>query len=392
MSWEAPPPRRARRRRWTLPAALVIATAVGVAGIMALTRDGEPSSLTIGPTDPPADAIADTTVDTADFAQRRLPPVDVTSERPGTGPLLPGAGADLTLIAADGRGLQLVDLATGEVRRIEIVGPSPATLSDTVFTVDDWIIVDAEAEVIGLPPATPRPTRVAANHRAITTIDDDSIWVMDTFSSFASGTATRIGLDGTVQDRVGLAAVAEPLIGTADRLIIAAPGVIVSVGSDGRRRLIARGTALATDGERLSWLECTDDISCAITIGTLDDPAQVRRTLDPALLPAGYFGLFGLPLGRFSPDGRWLALPLYGSRSGRPEGVAVTVIDTSTGAEVFRADGSSVTSFATPLAWTPDSRWLLFVSGNTIRAWPAGEPRARRLDVGLRAVRALAVR
>lgn len=374
-----------------LPVVAVVVTIV-VGGTVLLSRGRSPATLSVGPTEPGADALAGTAVDAADFAQQRLPPVEVTTEAPGAGPLLPGAAGDLTLVAADDSGLQLIDMGTGRLRRIQLARPAPAALSDTLVVVDDTIIVDADTNVVGLPPATPRPTRLAAGHRAIPTVDDESVWVIDTFSPFVNGTATRVGLDGTIHDRVTVAAVAEPLVGTADSLVVAAPGAIVSVGGEEQRRLIARGIALASDGGRLAWLQCADDRSCAVNIGTLDDPAQVRRALDPTLLPAGYFGLFGLPMGAFSPDGRWLALPLYGSRSGRPEDVTVTVIDTSTGTEVFRADGSSVTSFATPLTWSPDSRWLLFMSDGDVRAWPAGERRTRLLDVDVRAVRALAVR
>lgn len=388
MNWEEPRGPTGRRR-WVVPVVAVVAIVL-IAGAVLLSRDPSPATLSVGPTQPAAEDRAAAAVDPADFARRRLPPVETTTERPGSGPLL--TDADLTLIAADDRGLQTIDLATGALRRIQILRPSRASLSDTVFTVGDTVVVDADTEVVALPPATPRPARVAANHRAIPTIDDGSVWVIDAFSPFVNATATRVGLDGTIHDRVGLTAVAEPLVGTADGLIVAAPGAIVAVAGDGQRRLIARGTALATDGDRLAWLQCTDDRSCVVNIGTVDDPARVSRSLDPTVLPAGYFGLFGLPIGAFSPDGRWLALPLYGSRSGRPEDVTVTVIDTATGTEAFRADGSTITSFATPLTWSPDSRWLLFMSGGDVRVWPAGGRRAMVLDVDVRAVRALAVR
>lgn len=382
--WEQPP-HPGGRRWWALPAAAAVIV-LGV-GVLLVPRDA-PTTLSVGPTQAPADTARTDPVDPRDFVRERLAPVATTTARPGAGPLLPGAPVDLTIIAADDNGLHLLDTDTGNVRRIAVRRPTPAALSETLFIVGGDIVVDADTDVVVVHRSAARPTRIAAGHRAVPTVDDSSVWVFDNATPFVTGTASRIGLDGTVHAQVELPAIAEPIVGTADGLVVGTPGAVTLVGTDGQRRLLARGMAVATDGRRLAWLRCTDDLSCVVNIGTVDDPEQVRTTLDPAVLPAGYFGL---PTGTFSPDGRWLALPLYESSRGL-EDVTVSVIDTATGTEAYRAEGSSRTPFNTPLAWSPDGAWLVFVSGTELRAWRAGQQQATTLDVDLRGVRALAVR
>lgn len=367
-------------------AATVAAVVVGVA---VLAMPGErPAGLSVGPTSAPADATLTNPVDPRDFVPERFAPIETTTQAPGSGPLLPGSPAGLTIIAADDNGLYLLDTDAGSLRRITVRHPAPASLSETLFVVGDDIVVDADNNVVVLPRTSVRPTRIAAGHRAVPTVDDGAVWVFDSVTPFVTGTASRIGLDGTVLNQVQLPAIAEPLVGNADGLVVGTPGAVTFVAADGQRRLLARGMAVASDGRRLAWLQCADDLSCAVNIGTVDDPNQVRTALDPAVLPAGFFGL---PTGAFSPDGRWLALPLYKSSRGLGD-ATVSVIDTTTGTEAYRAKGSARTPFNTPLAWSPDSRWLIFVSESDLRAWRAGQRQATTIDVGLPGIRALAVR
>lgn len=382
--WERPP--QSGGRRWWIAAAAVVVAVVGVA-LLALPQD-RPAGLSVGPTAAPAEAPLTDPVDPRDFAPERLRPIETTTEQPGTGPLLPGAPVDLTIVAADNSGLYLLDTDSGDLRRIAVLRPAPATLSETLFVVGDNIVVDADTDVVLLSRTSVRPTRIADGHRAVPTVDDRSVWVYDSIAPFVAGTASRIGLDGTVHTQVQLPAIAEPLVGTADGLVVGTPGAMTLVATDGRRRLIARGMAVATDGRRIAWLQCADDLSCAVNVGTVDDPDQVRTALDPTVLPAGFFGL---PTGVFSPDGRWLALPLYESSRGIDD-VTVSVIDTTTGIEAHRAQGSARTPFNTPLAWSPDSRWLFFVSDSDLVAWRAGEARTTTIDVDLRGIEALTVR
>lgn len=379
MSWEEPPRRGVGRRRLVV-AATVAAVAVAAAALSVAGRDSAPTSLTVGPTERARHADPDE----ADFTAERLGPIDVTSERAGSGSLLPDAPRDLTIVGVDGSELVLLDTGSGDRRRVRV---APVTLGG-VAVVGESIVVAAGRDVVRMTDGEVRPVRLAEDHLVVPTVADDAVWVFSGATPYADGTATLLGLDGRVRDRIALPAVALPLAGTGDRLLVNAPGAITAVDGDGVR-VVARGMALATDGDRLAWLDCDGGLSCAIVLGTVDDPDQVRTTLEPADLPAGFAGL---PIGAFSPDGRWLALPRYRTEGrGRLHRVVVTVIDTATGGEAFRAEEAAARPYGAPLAWSPDSRWLVFMSDRGLRAWPVGGDGARSIgDVG--PVEALAVR
>jgi hypothetical protein len=384
--------------RWAALAA-AIASIVIVFGMAQARRSTPSATLSLGAAGAPLGSTPAEQPDPRAFGGDRLRPVGTTMRRAGAGPVLPGA-PDLTILAADGTGLHLIDTDTGDLRRIVIRRPAPASLSATLFVVGDHIVVDADNDVAVLARRDVRPTRVAAGHRAVPTFDGTSVWVFDKFTPYIAGTASRVGLDGTVHDQITLPAVVEPVAGTADGLLVSAPGAVTLISPDGQRRQVAQGMAVATDGHRLAWLQCAEDLSCAVNIGTTDDAVRARTQLDPSVLPAGYFGL---PSGRrrharmtasFSPDGRWLALPLHEDRGGQGRGTVTTVaiIDTATGTEVRRLEGSSLSPFDSPLAWSPDSAWLVHVSGRDLSAWRAADDRIVTIDVELTTVRALAVR
>lgn len=236
----------------------------------------------------------------------------------------------------------------------------------------------------------PRPVILAREHRSITTADAGSVWVFDGVNGPAGGVATRLGFDGTVLDEIELATLTRPVAGTDDGLLVSSPGAVSWITSDGSRREIATGQAVASDGTRLAHLQCTGDRACSVVAGTIDDPDQVRAQLGPNDVPAG---LFDVPQGRFSPDGRWLALPIFPARQGLADTTTgVVVFDMTLGAEALRIDGSALTQPTTPLAWSPDSRWLVISTGTGLRAWSTEDFSVTDLPVRLSPTYALAVR
>lgn len=385
MSWEDAP-RRPTSRRGIVILTLLAVSAVAILALVVLRRDGPPAALRVGPSQGPPDGPPP---DDAAFVPQRLDPIDVTDEASGAGNLLPDPDADLTIVAADGDELLLLDTASGDRRRVEV---APVVLDDVIAVIGDDLVVEAGDDVVRVAEGQVRPVRLADDHLLVPTVADDAVWVHSGETRYAAGTATLLGLDGRVRDRVGLPAVALPLAGTGDRLVVDTPAGVAVVDGDGGR-IVARGTALATDGERLAWLDCGGGLSCAIVIGSVDDPARVRTTLDAADLPGGFAGL---PIGAFSPDGRWLAFPRYRTdERGRLARVVLSVLDTATGAEVFRTDGTPARPRGTPLAWSPDSRWLVFVSSGSILGWQADGAEgaeAVRIATDVGALEALAVR
>ncbi|MBW3606410.1 MAG: hypothetical protein KY460_16190 [Actinobacteria bacterium] len=207
----------------------------------------------------------------------------------------------------------------------------------------------------------------------------------------AGGTASRVGLDGDVLQQVSIPAVAMPFVGPSGHLLVDASGAISRITADGSRALTARGEAVASNGTQLAWLQCDGDLSCDIVLGTVDAPDGVRMALEPGRRPLT--GVSGRPVAEFSPDGRWLALPLFdSSATGEQPAITIALIDVATGVEIHRAAGPRANPFESPLAWSPDSRWLIFASDSGIDAWRAGSRETTTLDLGFSVARDLAVR
>lgn len=385
MSWERPPePRRPRRLAFVAIAAFVVI----VAGIAAaqIVPDS-PDALTIFPSEDPATTDDDVT----DLEPEIIAPISRSTDVAGTGALLPDTS--LTIVAADfSARLQMVDVATGAVKRLELLGDPIRQRPDTIRFVGTDMLVDVDDMVIRITNDAGRPVVLARNHHSISSDDPNSVWVYDGVTGGVGGIASRLDLDGTVLDEVELATLTRPLAGAPDGLLVAAADSVSWIGTDGSRREIARGQAVASDGTRLARLECTGNRACSVVTGTVDNPEQIRTQLRAEDVPVG---LFGAPQGQFSPDGRWLALPMITARQTPGAGntpTAVVVFDVTIGAEALRIDGSALTQPATPLAWSPDSRWLVASTGTALRAWSTETFAVTDLDVRLSPTYAISAR
>ena len=390
MSWEQLPQAGGVRRR-LLPAAVIVVLVI-VAALLVMRSD-RAATLAVEPVTPPvgSGAEAPSAVDPAAFRPVELDALQTVVDEAGNGPLLPDA-ADMTIVAADEVQLHVIDVATGAVRSVRLPeGLAPVPQPRTLFVVGDSLIISDTDDVVRVDGPDLRVTQLARDHRALRTFDRASIWLLDTESAGIGGTAVRVDLDGTVLDEVRLPAVARPFAGTSDGLVVWTPSGINLVSGTLASPLATSGDVAAVNGDRLARLLCAADLSCRIVIGTFQDPDQVRLPLPATDLPGGYFGL---PAGEFSPDGLWLALPLYRIDSGRAlDRTAISIINTATGVEVARARGISTRVFDnSPMAWSPDSRWLVVSSGDALRAWSVQQERFIALDVHVDAARDLVVR
>jgi len=377
-------------RRWLLPAAAVIAV-TAFAAVALASRGDDPGLLAVGPaSDPPRSPDAAATGPTA-LPVTRLEPLEITSEVRGRGTRL-AAAAGLTLVAERRDQLALIDTGTGGVRQVRLPPSSrPPPGLDGMFTAGPDLIVNHHGSVLRISPGEDRPVLLAEGHRAIPTYgDDDSIWMSDGLTRAVASTAMRVARDGTVLERVRLPAIVRPVAGTGDGLVVADPGGISMVNAGGGAEIDADGELVATDGERIAWADCEAGVRCVVVLGTVDDPDRTRIPLDPEDIPAGYFGL---ATGTFSPDGRWLVFPRYRvDGSGALERPWITVVDTTTGAEVFRVQGPfTQDSSALPLAWSPDSRWLFVASAEGMATWNSATRASATADVDLESPRGLAV-
>jgi hypothetical protein len=388
VSWE-PVPRRRDTLRWVVTAALVVALLAGVALGVRGWRTGPLSGA-------PAEVRAGAGLDwggtpaphaPGEFTVQRWPAVTAESLPRDAALRVDGAG-DHTLVIADPLAVYEVRLATGHVRHVPFSERSWGPLTDPLMTIGGDVVTTTPAGVLRIPPRGP-VERIATDHRAVATVDDGSVWVFDNLSTPLGGIATRVQLGGGVADRLTVPDVTRPLAGTADRIVVGGPGTVAVLGTDGSRRVLASGDPVASDGTRVAWVDCSNDQRCALVIGSVDVPDEARMTLAADDVPGG---VFGLPAGAFSPDGRWLAVPLsplLGPADGGPRS-RVVIVETATGAEVRRLAGAY--GPATPIAWSPDGRWLALATRRGLQLWDAEHDAVRSLPTVARRIRGLTFR
>lgn len=384
MSWEPAAPRR-DPQRWVAAAvaALLVAGALVAVGRVDVGSGAPPDTdQTSTPVHDLGPAASPGPVDPASFARRPLAAVDTVAGH-RDGPVLPNA-ADRTLLVLEPVGLRLVDLRTGDDRLLRLADSGLGSPSGDVIAAGRGAIVGVGGDVVWVGDGS-RPVRMAMDHRLVSAGDRRSVWLHTPIDSPPGGTATLLRHDGDILARIAVPRGTRPIAGTAAQLVVGGPGTVAVLGVDGSRRMLARGHPVASDGRRVAWVDCADDRACAVVIGTVDDPGRVRTTLPP-----GGLQVVGLPAGAFSPDGRWLALPLPSAAPGEASW-SVTVLDTATGVEVRRLRGSSEAS-RIPLAWSPDARWLVADTPDGMVVWQPGTDDDLPLDGPRSRVLGLAVR
>lgn len=380
MSWDEPPgPRRDQRLVSGVVVLLLVAGFVVLAG----SRDRDATL--------PITGSEDLRVEDLEFSlgPTEIGSVETSRNVSGAGPLLPSA-TDLTIIAADFVSrLQVVDGASGDVDTLQVFADGTRGRPSAMQIVGNRVVVNTtNGTVVVFDEGLTRPVVVARRQRMVVTTGTGSVWVHN--GDGTGPTATRLSFDGDVLEQAELPALAQPLAGTEDGLLVGTPGTVSWIDGDGSRRMVARGQALASDGARLARVECAGDLSCAVWSGTIDDPDQVRIPLRSGDLPVG---VFDRPRGLFSPDGRWLALPLYRrDRNGRITDSRLMVIDLALGVVAVRMHGSRLTRPDTPFGWSRDSRWLVVSDGSRLQAWSTRTFDVADLDIRLSPTYALVVR
>lgn len=368
MKWEQA--QGSAARRW-LRAGLGVALVLGVLLIIAAGRE-QGGTLAVQrasrshPSAQPAPADGRRAVE-----EPTAVPVGATS---GSGPVLPG-DADFAIVAGDHQGWRVIEVATGAVTRWHMAGLGEQTLSRTLFVSGDDLVINpglGPADVLRVAPDGDAVT-IAEHRQAVPTLEaDGAVWVHDGLSDDFGGAASLVDPDGSVRERILLPTLTVPAVGVGNALVVTTKSGTAVVSDEGSEPIHDDGVVVAADARRVAHVVCDQTRSCEVVLGTMDDPDQHRLLLAPGDVPGGYFGS---GLGAFSPDGRWLALPVF-TQSSRGY---VAIIDTSTGERAGRPEGSDQ-PFTSALAWSPDSRWLVFAAGEGIDAWHAGTGGVSKVD------------
>jgi hypothetical protein len=366
------------RIRWGL-LGLGAALAVALVAVM-ITRPAPGDTLAVRPTARPRPTAS------APARVRAVPTAEVVTATAGSGPLLPD-GADFTVVAGDRRGWWTIDIASGGLTRWRLTQARSRVLSRAMFMSGDDLIVNLGLGLSAVLRVSPdgRTTRIATQRQAIPTFDDAAVWVHDGIWAETGGFAALVDPDGSIREHIRLPSLTRPAAGTVEGVFVTTETGAKLLSDTGMRPISETGAIVAADPTHVAHATCNAQQVCEIVFGTIAAPDRHRRALAPGDMPGGFLGP---GLGAFSGDGRLLALPVFtrGATS------YVTIIDTRTGSEVARLDGSAE-PFTSALAWSPDSRWLLAASGEGISAWSAEDGRVIGFDMSFELpIQALAVR
>jgi hypothetical protein len=358
MLTDDPPPRRSRPR-WV--DGLGLAAVVG--GILAVGVLGDGGEPAVRPTP--------TTVPTAvpTTAPRTSVPTTTTStslaQPAALGPLLPrSTGVVLFLLGPSTP--KLIDVDTGTVRSISIPTLGSAAASPHGFVVGDVAtgelrLISAAGDVQPLPLAASGGLLPGADGRW---------WSVAGGGERASLSEVDAGFQPT-GPTIDLPPNVMPAGGVEDGIVVSQFGSVSLVARDGHVRDLGAGDVVAVRNRLLARFGCPR-LRC--TVDLVD--TRSGRVRPVAGLPdvTSHVG------GRFSPDGRWLALILN-----EPTASVLVLVDVDRGrAELLRSAARG------PFAFSTDGRWLFVVDGSLLDAYDTVEEGWSRLPVDVTATHDLA--
>jgi hypothetical protein len=127
---------------------------------------------------------------------------------------------------------------------------------------------------------------------------------------------------------------------------------------------ITSGRLLALSATVAVVEECADDLTCARYV--VDRATGDRRVLDDAELHRGDLAPYGpVALPSVSPDGRLAVVELFEPSARASSQRSLGVMDLATGS----VDEIGPTQDVGQVAWSPDGRFVLHISGGRIAAY-----------------------
>lgn len=341
---------RPRRRGREL---LLVGVAVAVVGGIGLLGDGGEDGIAAAPTTTSTRRSVSTSGperERTTSTRRSTTTTTWPQFHAGTGPLLPGGPTSTHIGMISGSGtVTIVDLDTGD--RCE-------TLPSRQGAWGSWghqaptghLLVQTGAGIIAVDrDCAMAPLSVDVADEYVAAAAGDRVWL----TSHDGARLHEIALPGG--NETGRTVDVPPfnmgmVLAAGDNLVIAAAGDMTLIDPDtGARRSLGAGQPLATQGDVLAFATCPE---ARCRLGIMDVRTGTRRLLgdvQPVLWSSS----------AFSPDGRFLLVPVAGARREVPVGA---ILDTRTG---------SARELDAPVdqgVFTADSRWLIAVTGDRLQA------------------------
>ena len=297
---------------------------------------------------------------------------------------LPGAGSDVVFVQS-AAAVYRINLTTGAV--VRTITPELTQFSSFVAR-PGWVVsktVDDDSGVVVRDgqPAQPLPPGLRGNGRAYPA-GQDHLWLIPEDATDGYRIATEVDLDG---HRVGTATIRLPGelgLPSSDQngeLLITSTGGAYRAGPRGLRRL-ATGQLVATGTHHVLTWDCDEQARCNAYRTVL---ATGRRTLlasDRQAVIDIYQGdqdHASSSQGALSPDGTHAAL----AGSPRPGNDGpLFVLDLRTGRDDLLPGSTTDMNPNAQVAWTTNSRWLLALTDNQLRAYDTTSGTVRTLPVG----------
>ncbi|HEV2808965.1 MAG TPA: hypothetical protein VGV93_01030 [Acidimicrobiales bacterium] len=291
-------------------------------------------------------------------------------EQPATGPLLPEpTGAALAVVTNSQ--VLVVDLDTGGVRSVAVAGRESY---HGAWAVGEAVVVQGPAGVSAVPVASNEGPVVLTEGRAadwpLRSDRPGHVWLITHVPDGVEG--REVSVEGHESGRrfvLPATHAGSSMVAVDGGLVMEAYGSLIFYNPDtGEARPIGHGLLLAGSGDTLARAAC-EALRCGLQLTGLRTGAGVD-----VLPPAGSL-FFPFPPAAFSPDGRWLVVPV-GAMNETTDRVAV--IDVGNGEVVAVHPWAG--GHGTPFTFSPDSRWLFLLNGRDVTAHRLGTDETLTLE------------